>query len=67
VPPGALNFLPGMGEDVGAHLVAHAGVDFIAFTGSRAVGCKIWEAAGKTHPGQANLKKVVCEMGGKNA
>jgi len=67
VPAGAVNFLPGMGEDVGAHLVAHPGIDFVAFTGSRAVGCRIWEAAGKTHPGQANLKKVVCEMGGKNA
>jgi RHH-type proline utilization regulon transcriptional repressor/proline dehydrogenase/delta 1-pyrroline-5-carboxylate dehydrogenase len=67
VPPGALNFLPGLGEDVGARLVAHPGTDFIAFTGSRAVGCRIWETAGRTQPGQANLKKVVCEMGGKNA
>jgi RHH-type transcriptional regulator, proline utilization regulon repressor / proline dehydrogenase / delta 1-pyrroline-5-carboxylate dehydrogenase len=67
VPPGVVNFVPGMGEDVGARLVSHPGVDFIVFTGSRAVGCRIWEAAGKTQPGQANLKKVVCEMGGKNA
>jgi RHH-type proline utilization regulon transcriptional repressor/proline dehydrogenase/delta 1-pyrroline-5-carboxylate dehydrogenase len=67
VPAGALNFLPGHGEDVGARLVAHPGTDFIAFTGSRAVGCRIWETAGRTQPGQANLKKVVCEMGGKNA
>jgi RHH-type proline utilization regulon transcriptional repressor/proline dehydrogenase/delta 1-pyrroline-5-carboxylate dehydrogenase len=67
VPPGVLNFVPGLGEDVGARLVAHPGVDFIAFTGSRAVGCRIWETAGRTQPGQANLKKVVCEMGGKNA
>jgi RHH-type proline utilization regulon transcriptional repressor/proline dehydrogenase/delta 1-pyrroline-5-carboxylate dehydrogenase len=67
VPHGVLNFVPGMGEDVGARLVEHPGVDFIAFTGSRAVGCRIWEAAGRTPPGQANLKKVVCEMGGKNA
>jgi RHH-type proline utilization regulon transcriptional repressor/proline dehydrogenase/delta 1-pyrroline-5-carboxylate dehydrogenase len=67
VPPGVVNFLPGFGEDVGARLVAHPGIDFIAFTGSRAVGCRIWETAGKTQPGQANLKKVVCEMGGKNA
>lgn len=67
VPAGVLNFVPGMGEDVGARLVEHPGVDFIAFTGSRAVGCRIWEAAGRTAPGQANLKKVVCEMGGKNA
>jgi len=67
VPAGVLNFVPGMGEDVGARLVSHPGVDFIAFTGSRSVGCKIWETAGKTLPGQRNLKKVVCEMGGKNA
>ena len=67
VPAGVLNFLPGFGEDVGAHLVGHKHVDFIAFTGSRSVGCKIWETAGRTLPGQQNLKKVVCEMGGKNA
>ncbi|MBP9913917.1 MAG: L-glutamate gamma-semialdehyde dehydrogenase, partial [Opitutaceae bacterium] len=67
VPAGVLNFLPGYGEDVGAHLVGHKQIDFIAFTGSRAVGCKIWETAGQTLPGQQTLKKVVCEMGGKNA
>jgi RHH-type transcriptional regulator, proline utilization regulon repressor / proline dehydrogenase / delta 1-pyrroline-5-carboxylate dehydrogenase len=67
VPAGVVNFLPGYGEDVGAHLVAHKDVDFVAFTGSRAVGLKIWETAGRTLPGQRNLKKVVCEMGGKNA
>jgi RHH-type proline utilization regulon transcriptional repressor/proline dehydrogenase/delta 1-pyrroline-5-carboxylate dehydrogenase len=67
VPAGVLNLLPGFGEDVGAHLVGHKQVDFVAFTGSRAVGTKIWETAGKTQPGQQNLKKVVCEMGGKNA
>ena len=67
VPAGALNFVPGKGEEVGANLVAHPGIDFVAFTGSRAVGCRIWEEAGRTRPGQANLKKVVCEMGGKNA
>jgi RHH-type proline utilization regulon transcriptional repressor/proline dehydrogenase/delta 1-pyrroline-5-carboxylate dehydrogenase len=67
IPAGALAFLPGYGEDIGAHLTGHKNVDFIAFTGSRAVGCKIWESAGRTQPGQANLKKVVCEMGGKNA
>jgi RHH-type proline utilization regulon transcriptional repressor/proline dehydrogenase/delta 1-pyrroline-5-carboxylate dehydrogenase len=67
VPPGVVNFVPGLGEDVGARLVSHPGIDFIAFTGSRSVGCRIWEAAGRTQPGQANLKKVVCEMGGKNA
>ncbi len=67
VPAGALHYLPCSGADAGAHLVAHPKIDFIAFTGSRSVGCGIWEEAGKTHPGQLNLKKVVCEMGGKNA
>jgi RHH-type proline utilization regulon transcriptional repressor/proline dehydrogenase/delta 1-pyrroline-5-carboxylate dehydrogenase len=67
VPPGVVNFLPGLGEDVGARLVSHPGVDFIAFTGSRAVGLQDLGGRRRTQPGQANLKKVVCEMGGKNA
>jgi RHH-type proline utilization regulon transcriptional repressor/proline dehydrogenase/delta 1-pyrroline-5-carboxylate dehydrogenase len=67
VPPGAIHYLPCSGADAGAHLVAHPNVDIIAFTGSRSVGCGIWEEAGKTRKGQFNLKKVVCEMGGKNA
>ena len=66
-PAGALHFLPCSGADAGAHLVAHPQIDFIAFTGSRSVGCDIYATAGKTLPGQLNLKKVVCEMGGKNA
>ena len=66
-PPGVVNFLPGPGEDVGAYLVDHPRVDLIAFTGSREVGLKIYEAAGRTRPGQRQLKRVVCEMGGKNA
>ncbi|MBI5768397.1 MAG: bifunctional proline dehydrogenase/L-glutamate gamma-semialdehyde dehydrogenase [Verrucomicrobia bacterium] len=67
VPAGALHYLPCSGADAGAHLVAHPQVDFIAFTGSRDVGCGIWAEAGQTRSGQRNLKKVVCEMGGKNA
>ncbi|MDD3181181.1 MAG: proline dehydrogenase family protein [Opitutaceae bacterium] len=67
VPPGAVHYLPCSGAEAGAHLVAHPKVAFIAFTGSRTVGCSIWETAGRTPPGQPNLKKVVCEMGGKNA
>jgi RHH-type proline utilization regulon transcriptional repressor/proline dehydrogenase/delta 1-pyrroline-5-carboxylate dehydrogenase len=66
LPPGVANLLTGPGGKVGSHLVAHPGIDFIAFTGSKEVGLKIWETAARTGPGQANLKKVVCEMGGKN-
>lgn len=67
VPTSALHFLPGVGEDVGAHLVRHPDVATIAFTGSRAVGLGIYREAGITHPGQPSVKRVVCEMGGKNA
>ena len=67
VPPGVLNYLPGKGSIMGAHLVDHKDVDLIAFTGSREVGLRIWESAGKTREGQRELKRVICEMGGKNA
>lgn len=67
VPPQALQFVPGLGEEVGAHLVAHPDVATVAFTGSKEVGLAIWKQAGYTAPGQRRLKRVVCEMGGKNA
>jgi RHH-type transcriptional regulator, proline utilization regulon repressor / proline dehydrogenase / delta 1-pyrroline-5-carboxylate dehydrogenase len=67
VPAGVLNLLNGDGAVIGRHLVNHKDVDMIAFTGSREVGLSIWESAGKTLPGQRELKRVICEMGGKNA
>jgi RHH-type proline utilization regulon transcriptional repressor/proline dehydrogenase/delta 1-pyrroline-5-carboxylate dehydrogenase len=67
IPPGVANLVSGTGEAVGSYLVVHPEVDFIAFTGSREVGTAIWQLGGITHPGQRNLKKVICEMGGKNA
>ncbi|MGH7940875.1 MAG: proline dehydrogenase family protein [Limisphaerales bacterium] len=66
VPAGVANLVTGPGGSVGAHLVEHPGLDLIAFTGSKQVGLKIWESAGRTQFGQTNLKKVICEMGGKN-
>lgn len=66
LPAGVANLTTGPGRTCGAHLVAHPQVDFIAFTGSKEVGLRIWETAGHTLPAQPNLKKVVCEMGGKN-
>jgi phenylacetaldehyde dehydrogenase len=59
-PPGTFNLLHGHGEDVGAAMAAHPGIDKIAFTGSTAVGRKIVEAA------TGNLKKVALELGGKS-
>jgi RHH-type proline utilization regulon transcriptional repressor/proline dehydrogenase/delta 1-pyrroline-5-carboxylate dehydrogenase len=67
VPPGVLAFLPGMGEEVGAHLVRHPKVSFVAFTGSKAVGLEILREAAVHREGQRHVKRVVAEMGGKNA
>ena len=67
LPPGVLAFLPGVGEDVGAYLVEHPDVSFVTFTGSKAVGLKIIETAARHRPGQRHVKRVVAEMGGKNA
>ena len=67
LPAGVANFLPGSGREVGAHLVTHPGVNLIAFTGSRDVGLWINAEAAKTRQGQQGVKRVICEMGGKNA
>ncbi|HEX2274152.1 MAG TPA: L-glutamate gamma-semialdehyde dehydrogenase [Acidimicrobiales bacterium] len=67
LPPGVLGFLPGVGEEVGAYLVSHPDVAFVAFTGSRDVGLAIVEAAAVHQKGQRHVKRVIAEMGGKNA
>lgn len=67
LPPGVLNFLPGIGEEVGARLVEHPDVAIINFTGSKSVGLAIARTAAVTPPGQRHLKHVLAEMGGKNA
>ena len=69
LPPGVLNFLPGQGEVVGPVLVNHPKTALIAFTGSRQVGLEINASAAKasqTGPGM-DVKRVIAEMGGKNA
>jgi RHH-type proline utilization regulon transcriptional repressor/proline dehydrogenase/delta 1-pyrroline-5-carboxylate dehydrogenase len=65
VPRAALALLPGYGE-VGAALVRDPRVHVVAFTGSSAVGLEIVRAAAETPHGQAHVKRVVSEMGGKN-
>jgi 1-pyrroline-5-carboxylate dehydrogenase len=67
LPPGVLNFLPGAGGVVGEALATHPKVRMIAFTGSKEVGTHLFEAAAKTPPGQIWLKRIIAEMGGKNA
>jgi RHH-type proline utilization regulon transcriptional repressor/proline dehydrogenase/delta 1-pyrroline-5-carboxylate dehydrogenase len=66
-PRDALHFLPAPGETTGAALVRDPRVAIIAFTGSKAVGLDIIKAAGVTPEEQPFVKRVVCEMGGKNA
>lgn len=66
LPPGVVQFLPGVGEAIGPRLVTHPDVRVIAFTGSRAVGLSIHKSAAATTAGPF-VKQVIAEMGGKNA
>jgi RHH-type proline utilization regulon transcriptional repressor/proline dehydrogenase/delta 1-pyrroline-5-carboxylate dehydrogenase len=67
VPSGALHFVPGVGEIAGARLVEHPDIATIVFTGSRGVGHFIARRAAETSTGKAGIKRVIAEMGGKNA
>lgn len=67
LPPGVVNFVPGGGTEVGEEMVRNPKTRFIAFTGSKQVGLHINEVAAKTQPGQLWIKRVVAEMGGKDA
>jgi RHH-type proline utilization regulon transcriptional repressor/proline dehydrogenase/delta 1-pyrroline-5-carboxylate dehydrogenase len=66
VPSGVLTCLPG-GSAIGHALVTHPQVATIAFTGSKGVGLRIVEDAARLTQGQAAVKRVLAEMGGKNA
>jgi RHH-type proline utilization regulon transcriptional repressor/proline dehydrogenase/delta 1-pyrroline-5-carboxylate dehydrogenase len=66
-PAGVANFLNGYGEEIGEYLTGHIDTAIIGFTGSKTVGLHIWKKAADTKPGQTQVKKVICEMGGKNA
>lgn len=67
IPKGVFQLVPGKGSQVGAYMVKHPDVHLIAFTGSREVGCRIYADAAILQPGQKHLKRVIAEMGGKNA
>lgn len=67
LPPGVLNFLPGSGAEIGDLLVAHPKVRFVSFTGSKEVGLHINDLAAKPQEGQRWIKRVIAEMGGKDA
>ncbi|MFA5888601.1 MAG: L-glutamate gamma-semialdehyde dehydrogenase [Candidatus Nanoarchaeia archaeon] len=67
LPPGVVNFVPGSGKEVGEYLVNSPKTRFVAFTGSRDVGLHIYESLAKPQEGQIWLKRLIAEMGGKNA
>lgn len=67
LPKGVVNFMTGSGAEVGDVVVDHPKTRFIAFTGSKEVGLRINERAAKVHDGQIWIKRVVAEMGGKDA
>jgi len=67
IPPGVINFVPGDGGEIGDHLVGHRLTRFISFTGSRDVGLHINRLAADTRSDGRWIKRVVAEMGGKDA
>ncbi|MDT8069282.1 MAG: L-glutamate gamma-semialdehyde dehydrogenase [Terriglobia bacterium] len=67
LPDGVVNFCPGGGGSFGDALVLHPKTRFIAFTGSREVGLHINKSAAEQQKGQIWIKRVVLEMGGKDA
>jgi 1-pyrroline-5-carboxylate dehydrogenase len=67
LPDGVLNYIPGSGGAIGDYLVTHPKTRFIAFTGSREVGLRINQLAATPQKGQIWVKRVIAEMGGKDA
>ncbi|VAW68204.1 Proline dehydrogenase / Delta-1-pyrroline-5-carboxylate dehydrogenase [hydrothermal vent metagenome] len=67
LPDGVINFLPGSGQTIGHYLATKPDIHIIAFTGSLETGCELLKTGAIIQPGQRHIKKVIAEMGGKNA
>ena len=67
LPAGVVNFMTGSGAEVGDVVVDHPKTRFVAFTGSKEIGLRVNERAAKVTDGQIWIKRVVAEMGGKDA
>lgn len=67
LPPGVVNLLTGSGSEIGDTLVDNPRTRLVAFTGSKEVGLRINERAAKHRNGQIWIKRVIAEMGGKDA
>jgi RHH-type proline utilization regulon transcriptional repressor/proline dehydrogenase/delta 1-pyrroline-5-carboxylate dehydrogenase len=66
-PPGVVNYLPGAGEEIGPTLAEHPDTALVAFTGSRGVGMLLNRQIAALAPGQSHIKRLIAELGGKNA
>ena len=67
LPKGVVNFVPGDPKEIGDYLVDSVHTHFVTFTGSRATGTRIYERSAVVQEGQTFLKRVIAEMGGKDA
>ncbi len=67
LPAGVINFVPGKGSEIGEYIINHPKIRFVSFTGSKDVGVHIYERAAIVQKGQIWLKRVIAEMGGKDA
>ncbi len=67
IPPGVFNYVPGRSAQIGDYLVEHPAISLLAFTGSMEVGHRIINKASIVQPGQNQIKRVIVELGGKNA
>jgi 1-pyrroline-5-carboxylate dehydrogenase len=67
LPAGVFNFVTGGDIEVGENLAKHPKTRFITFTGSKGVGLHLNKIAAEVPEGQKFLKRMVCELGGKNA
>ena len=67
LPAGVLNYLPGPGSEIGDLIVTHPDVSMTAFTGSKGVGLRIIRLSAEVPEGAQGVKRVIAELGGKNA
>ncbi|MCS4486806.1 L-glutamate gamma-semialdehyde dehydrogenase [Staphylococcus americanisciuri] len=67
LPKGVVNWIPGSSSEIGDFLIENKDVGLISFTGSKNVGKEIIQKAAVIQEGQNHIKRVIAEMGGKDA
>jgi RHH-type proline utilization regulon transcriptional repressor/proline dehydrogenase/delta 1-pyrroline-5-carboxylate dehydrogenase len=66
IPDGVVSFVPGLGDEIGAHLVGHPGVDLVVFAGSRHAGLAVAELSARTTGGRRDLRRLIADLRGGN-